>query len=128
MSSKQSEALTSALAGQADIASVARTITDPIKQAIDAGASEEGLEEEISTSWNVIIGIAAKTQHESQGPLVETIKAIQKQSINNGEKPDTVTLWGSQVKLWGDMPLFGASIREAWNRGAIVLTVSRNSC
>lgn len=120
MSSKKSEALISALAGQADFAAAARTLTDPIRQAINAGGSEEALEEKLSSSWNIIIDVAARTQHEAQGPLVETMKAVQKQGVSNGERSDTVTIWGSQVKLWEDMPLFGTSVREAWNRGRCI--------
>lgn len=117
MSSKQSEALTSALTAKSDYTNTARTFTEPITQAIDSGASEEVLEEKLSSSWRVLIDVAAKTEHQAQEPLIEIAKAIQTQGGSGDEKLKSVTIWGSPVKIWDDMPLLGASMRSAWNRG-----------
>ncbi|KAL5326835.1 hypothetical protein ACEPPN_004524 [Leptodophora sp. 'Broadleaf-Isolate-01'] len=116
MSSKQSEALTSALTAKSDYTNTARTFTEPITQAIDSGASEEVLEEKLSSSWRVLIDVAAKTEHQAQEPLIEIAKAIQTQGGSGDEKLKSVTIWGSPVKIWDDMPLLGASMRSAWNR------------
>ncbi|KAG4436188.1 hypothetical protein IFR05_008348, partial [Cadophora sp. M221] len=116
MSSTQSEALASALTAKSDYTNTARTFTEPITQAINSGASEEVLEEKLSASWRILIDFAAKTEHQAQEPLVDIIKAIQTQGSSSDEKSKNVTIWGSQVKLWEDMPLLGASMRSAWNR------------
>ncbi|KAH8669728.1 hypothetical protein BGZ60DRAFT_528200 [Tricladium varicosporioides] len=116
MASKRIEALKSALAVQADFVAAAHSFTEPTKQTIDDGGSEETLGEDLSSSWNAVIEVAANTQHEAQGPLVEILKAIQKQQIGIGGKRNEISVWGYQVKLWEDMPLFGATMRDAWNR------------
>lgn len=117
MASKQTEALKSALAAQAGFATAAHAFTEPTKQTIEGGGSEESLGEDLSSSWNAVIEVAANTEHEAQEPLVETMKAIQKQQIGSGDKTNQISVWGDQVKLWEDMPLFGATMRDAWNRG-----------
>ncbi|KAH7360622.1 hypothetical protein BKA65DRAFT_473766 [Rhexocercosporidium sp. MPI-PUGE-AT-0058] len=116
MSQKQSSALASAFTSKSDYTNTARTFTEPVTQAVISGASEEELEEKLSVSWGVLIDLAAKTEHEAQEPLVETVKAIQTLGSSSGKESKTVTIWDSQVKLWGDMPLLGASMRSAWNR------------
>ncbi|KAH6672164.1 hypothetical protein B0J14DRAFT_68293 [Halenospora varia] len=116
MASKQTEALKSALAAQASFATAAHAFTEPTKQTIEGGGSEESLGEDLSSSWNAVIEVAANTEHEAQEPLVETMKAIQKQRIGSGDKTNQISVWGDQVKLWEDMPLFGATMRDAWNR------------
>lgn len=118
MSFPQLSALKSALtADKPDYTSTALTFTEPITQAISSGASEEILEEKLSSTWRIFIDLAAKTDHQSQEPLIEILKAVQKQS----EKKETVTIWGDQVKMWHDMPLLGAGMRRAWNRGMYFL-------
>lgn len=117
MSSTQSSALASALSSNSDTTFTTRTFSEPITTAINSDASSEVLEEKLSSSWRVLIDTAAKTDHQSQKPLAEIAKAIQQQRVGDDEKSKTVTIWGSQVKLWEDMPLLGASMRSAWNRG-----------
>ncbi|KAK0129763.1 hypothetical protein ONS96_000318 [Cadophora gregata f. sp. sojae] len=116
MASTQSSSLTSALSSNSNPTSTAVTFTDPITHAILSGASSEILEEKLSTSWRTIIEVASKTEHQSQEPLIEVLKAVQQQQFSNEERSKTITIWGSQVKLWEDMPLLGASLRSAWNR------------
>lgn len=123
MSSSQSPALSSLLsAPNPDYTKTALKFTTPITTAISSNASEEVLEEKLSTSWRTLIDFAAKTSHKSQEPLIEVVKAIQKQRTGKGD--DKVTIWGEQVKIWEDMPLFGAKMREAWNRGMCISTRS----
>ncbi|CZS93573.1 uncharacterized protein RCO7_09519 [Rhynchosporium graminicola] len=114
MTTKQIEALRASLSSNADVTTTALKFTESIAQAIESGASEEALEEKLSTSWNILISLAAQTDHGSQDPIVEFVKAVQKQKAGSSDR--TVTIWGSEVRLWEDMPLLGAGMRSAWNR------------
>lgn len=117
MASTQSSVLASALSSNSDITATARTFSEPTTTAINSDASSEVLEEKLSSSWRVLIDTAAKTDHQSQEPLADIVKAIQQQHVSDDEKSKIITIWSSQVKVWEDMPLLGASMRSAWNRG-----------
>ncbi|KAH7418302.1 hypothetical protein BKA64DRAFT_700832 [Cadophora sp. MPI-SDFR-AT-0126] len=116
MASAQSTGLASAISSNSDVATAALTFTEPITDALSSGASSETLEERLSSSWRTLVDVASKTDHKSQEPLVEIVKAVQEQRISDDEKSKTATIWRSQVKVFEDMPLFGASMRSAWNR------------
>ncbi|KAG4426225.1 hypothetical protein IFR04_000691 [Cadophora malorum] len=116
MASTQSSALASALFSNSDTTATARTFSEPITTAINSGASSEVLEEKLSSSWHVLIDTAAQTDHRSQESLTDIVKAIQQQRASDDEKSKSVTIWGSEAKVWEDMPLLGASMRSAWNR------------
>jgi hypothetical protein len=113
MLSKEFKTLMSSLQSKSQPSTVARAFTEPTRQAFAEGADVEG---KLSESWNALIGVAADIHHESQEALVEVVRAIQQEAPST-EGNNTITIWGDEVMLWKDMPLFGPSLREAWNRG-----------
>ena len=117
MPSPEQESLTASLASKTEPRSAASNFTEPARKTFAAGASESAIESSLSRGWNSIIDVAADTQHESQGPLVDIVQAVQQQNLAEQEDASECTIWGEKLKVWKDMPLFGPSMREAWNRG-----------
>jgi len=119
MPSPEQESLTASLASKRDSRSAASNFTEPTKEAFAAGASESAIEETLSRAWYSLIDIAADTCHQSQGPLVDIVLAVQLENLAEQEGASECTVWGNKVKVWKDLPLFGPSMREAWNRGML---------
>jgi hypothetical protein len=114
MPSPEHESLTASLAAKNDPSTAARDFTKPTKENLAAGASESDIETCLSRAWKSVIDVAADTQHESQEPLLDIVRAVQQ---TDDADANTCTIWGEEVKLWRDMPLLGPTLREAWNRG-----------
>jgi len=117
MPSPEQESLTASLASKTEPRSAASNFTGPARKTFAVGASESAIESCLSRGWNSIIDVAADTKHESQGPLIDIVQAVQQQNLEEQEDASECTIWGEKLKVWKDMPLFGPSLREAWNRG-----------
>lgn len=117
MPTPELDSLQAALASKADTQTAAHNFTDPARKMFAVGAAESAIESCLTRGWNSIIDLAADTHHESQGSLVDTILAVQKQNIAEQEDASECTIWGEKKKVWKDMPLFGPTMREAWNKG-----------
>ncbi|KFY23019.1 hypothetical protein V493_06157 [Pseudogymnoascus sp. VKM F-4281 (FW-2241)] len=96
MISQKRRSLTSSIASQSDLSLAARALLAPTEEKLSTGNFEGGLWH----VWGSIVDVAADTEHQSQEPLVAM-----------------VTVWDEKVKLWSDLPVFGPTIREAWNLG-----------
>jgi len=114
--SPEQESLTASLASKRESRSAASNFTEPTKEAFAAGASESAIEETLSRAWYSLIDVAADTCYQSQGPLVDIVLAVQLENLAEQEGASECTVWGNKVKVWKDLPLFGPSMREAWNR------------
>ncbi|KMQ45745.1 hypothetical protein HL42_3586 [Trichophyton rubrum] len=82
----------------------------PDKRQSDGGKPKEDHESFLLEIWESIIEIAKQipSDHASQDRLVELIKALT-------ELPATeIEIWGSNVRMWADLPLLGPAMREAW--------------
>ncbi|KAF9888622.1 hypothetical protein FE257_008554 [Aspergillus nanangensis] len=73
-------------------------------------SAEPDIEEFLWEVWKVFITIAKQipSDHESQERLVGVIAALTELC------PTTIQIWGSDIRLWKDLPLLGPSMREAW--------------
>lgn len=114
MSSSAYEALKSSLLSKSDPSSTAREFTEPVMLAYSKGEDIEG---QLEIAWKSLIDLSSDIPHESQGSLVEVVKAVQRKSISTDDNDKPCKIWGEEVKLWEDLPLFGPCLREAWNRG-----------
>lgn len=112
MTSQERHTLTASIASKTDPSSAARALIAPAEQKLSTPESD--VEGGLRPVWGSIIDVAADTEHQSQEPLVAVVRAVQQQ---NFAKDGAVTVWGEKVKVWSDLPLFGASVRDAWNRG-----------
>lgn len=118
MTSQERHSLTASIAEKTDPSSAARALIAPAEDKFSTGSPESDIEGGLRPVWGSIIDVAADTDHQSQEPLVAVLRAVQQQNFANGASE--VTVWGEKVKMWSDLPLFGASVRDAWNRGMIV--------
>ncbi|RHZ63634.1 DUF3632 domain-containing protein [Aspergillus thermomutatus] len=87
-------------------------------QALDALTPKASAQEEDSdlesflwSIWGTVIDIAKQVPHDhpSQDRLVDLIHALTELP------PTTVSIWGSETRLWKDLPILGPSLREDWN-------------
>ncbi|GIK00107.1 hypothetical protein Aspvir_004123 [Aspergillus viridinutans] len=69
------------------------------------------LEDFLWSTWGTIIKIAKQIDdnHPSQDRLVDVIHALTELP------PTTVSIWGSENRLWKDLPILGPSLRESWD-------------
>ncbi|TVY58089.1 hypothetical protein LSUE1_G009216 [Lachnellula suecica] len=117
MRSPEHLSLTTSIASKKDASTAARNFTEPTRHNFAAGATHADIETCLTRAWNTVIDVAASTPHESQGPLVDIVRAVQEQSLTHGGENEC-TIWGEKMKVWNDMPLFGPTMRGAWNRAA----------
>lgn len=97
-----------------EIAAVVRAFTGPTANTFHAGCEESDLESCLWRAWGALITAAAETPHEKQDGLIEVIKLVRKNDLVGGDLR-TARVWG--FRLWKGLPVFGAAMREAWNRG-----------
>lgn len=114
MTSPEHHSLAASISSNAEPSTAARALTAPAEEIFSGAASEANIEGGLRRVWEAILDIAADTEHKSQQPLIAIVQAVQQQNF-----PSDVTIWGEKVRVWGDLPLFGACVRDAWNRGAI---------
>ena len=118
MTSQERQSLAASISGKTDPSSAARALIALAEKKFSTGSPESDIEGGLRPVWGSIIDVAADTEHQSQEPLVAVVRAVQQQSFSK-DGASEVTVWGEKVKIWSDLPLFGASVREAWNRGMI---------
>lgn len=116
MASQEHHSLTASVASKTDPSSAARALTAPAEDIISTGSPESDIEGGLRPVWESIINVAADTEYQSQEHLVSIVRAVQQQKLTN-DGASEVEVWGEKVKVWSDLPLFGASVRDAWNRG-----------
>ncbi|KFY04839.1 hypothetical protein O988_00488 [Pseudogymnoascus sp. VKM F-3808] len=109
----QRHALTAAISSKTDPSSAARALIAPAEEKFSTGSPESDIEGGLRPVWGSIIDVAADTEHQSQDPLVDVVRAVQQQKFDGASE---VTIWDEKVKVWSDLPLFGASVRDAFNR------------
>jgi len=114
-SSQERESLNAALDSKADPVHAAKAFTQTVSQAIAGELKETTLEDSLDAAWNSIIDVAAQLPHGSQQPLVEILCAVQKENLSD-KYPTNSVIWGEKVKVFEGLPLFGPTVRSAWNR------------
>ncbi|KFY21738.1 hypothetical protein V493_07159 [Pseudogymnoascus sp. VKM F-4281 (FW-2241)] len=115
MTSQERHSLTASIASKTDPSAAARALIAPAEQKFSTGSPESDIEGGLRPVWGSIVDVAADTEHQSQGPLVAVVRAVQQQDFAK-DGASEVTVWGEKVKVWSDLPLFGATVRDAWNR------------
>ncbi|ELR09685.1 hypothetical protein VC83_06234 [Pseudogymnoascus destructans] len=115
MSSQELHTLNTSIASKTDPSSAARALTAPAEDKFTTGSPESDIEGGLRPVWESILNVAADTEHQSQEHLVAIVRAVQQQNLSK-DGASEVTVWGEQVRVWSDLPLFGASVRDAWNR------------
>lgn len=104
-----------ALQSKAEPAVAATAFTKQIRQALAGDLQDSSLEDSLHLAWNSLIDVAANLSHESQGPLIDILRAVQKEDLS-AKYPAESIIWGEKVKVFENLPLFGPSVRTAWNR------------
>ena len=93
-------------------------ITAFISMPSEAEATE-AVESSLGLLWTTFLHVVKQVPHKHlwQGRLISLLVAIKRLPPNNLDSADTdiERVWGSQN--WAQLPLFGAEMREAWNRG-----------
>jgi len=119
--SKDYETLKAFIASKTEVSVVASAFIEPTRQAVSPNASEEDIEISLGSAWKNLLDVAADVPHDDQEPLVELLRHVQKQDLSAESTLDArkFQIWGEQVKIFTDLPLFGAAVRDAWNRGKI---------
>ncbi|KAH8593783.1 hypothetical protein B0O99DRAFT_595895 [Bisporella sp. PMI_857] len=115
--SEEYKALKEALASKTEPSAAAHSLTKPTKQAFAQGGKDADLEEPLSQAWRSIIEVAAETPYQSQDALIKILKAVQQESLSEGDgSANKVEIWGEKVEVFKDLPLFGIAVRDAWNK------------
>lgn len=119
MSGSEQQQFTSALESNlssgdsVSIPSAVSAFTRPIATAWTNGSSESDIENKLWEAWGAAIKFAASTSDIQQDGLVQTIRETLKIGAirnNNGQVCKV-----QDGVVWSDLPVFGASMREAWN-------------
>lgn len=114
MASREYQALESALS----LASPPATAAVAFTRSSTMSFKERKLEEsQLEAVWETLIDFAARTPHEHQAPLAETVSEIQKLNLSAEENGRKYDIWGEKLDIWTDMPLLGPALRDAWNKG-----------
>jgi hypothetical protein len=113
MPSQEHESLKKALESRTSPSIAAQAFMERTKSEFLTGAE---IETHLNRAWTALIETAASTPHVSQEPLVAVIQAVQQENLSGGRDGKECVIWDNDMKLWGDMPLFGPSMREAWNK------------
>lgn len=89
---------------------------DPVSSVVRSGAAtdESSLEQPVQDLWSAVIDRARTTPSHSsdQDRLVTFLNHLKSSKLPDNSN---IQLWGAS--LWADLPMFGASMREAWNSG-----------
>jgi hypothetical protein len=95
--------------------SITNQLTRAVNEAAAANASSDDIEGLLWRLWNAIIATASRTPPQEQGQLSYLLQDIAAQrQLENGEGEE-VEVWGK--KVWSDLPIFGAAVREVFNSG-----------
>jgi len=90
--------------------------TGPVSSLVRSGAAtdESTLEQPVQDLWSAIIARArtAPSSSSHQDRLVTFLTHLKSSKVPGNSNTQ---LWGAS--LWADLPMFGASMREAWNSG-----------
>lgn len=74
-------------------------------------SSDEKAEEFVYTLWNLYISIVRQIPvDDPRLPLLADVVVALK-----GKSSGTAKIWREDTKVWEDLPLLGASVRDAWN-------------
>ena len=102
------------LTARSDTAAAVRSLTRSTNNVFQAGASESEVEACLWRAWSAVVLAAAETPHAQQDTLVTLLAAVQRKELVGGD----LTVCKVQGRpLWKAMPLFGAVMRGAWDRG-----------
>ena len=116
--SEEYSILQTALSSHESPTETAISFTQRTREAFITGhSSQPQLEDHFWRSWKSIIDLTIDTPHEHQSALIDIVRAIQSQNIADDEEGSEIEIWGEKVRVWRDMPMFGAQAREVWNRG-----------
>lgn len=83
-------------------------------------SSDEKAEEFVYTLWNLYISVVRQIPvDDPRLPLLADVVVALK-----GKASGTAKIWREDTKVWGDLPLLGASVRDAWNCKITTATTS----
>ncbi|KAK4502173.1 hypothetical protein PRZ48_005598 [Zasmidium cellare] len=115
--SPQFAALSDYVSGKSDLNGALDAFAQPAEKEWTPSTSPEEVEEQLTLSWRSIISQAAQTSFKdaAQQKLADFVVALQQRpTVQKGDQ--TCQVQGSTV--WKDLPTFGWSIRDAWNKAA----------
>ncbi|ESK91600.1 hypothetical protein Moror_2518 [Moniliophthora roreri MCA 2997] len=108
------------LHGSLDMDSAMTLLTAPTLDAFSHSEQSESVEDSLWMLWaafNRVAGESPASDEAAQGKLVECLAAIKRlppvMVINEGGEKEQYRNWGGRV--WDDLPIFGANMREDWN-------------
>lgn len=82
-----------------------------IDEMFPKGQSAKVMEDFTWTLWTLFLSIAQKVpaEDERQQLLVDMVATLK------AKDHGTITMWDQQCALWGDLPMLGPCMRDAWN-------------
>lgn len=119
MSSNDGQQFTAALqsnlssADPASIPSAVTAFTKPIATSWQSGASSSDIEGQLWEAWGAAIKFAASTADDQQDGITQVFKEARQLGAIKNQDEQACKVQGGIV--WTDLPVFGASLREAWN-------------
>jgi hypothetical protein len=98
--------------------SVARFVA-PVRSAfVHEQIAQSAIEAMLWTAWQPVIAAAGASSGTAQDRLVDLLTGIKNQGVlTRDQGRQECVVWGG-LKVFADLPLFGAQMREAWDIGA----------
>ena len=101
------------------LSDIVQKFTRPVNEAVKAGGGD-GLENHLWSVWDLLIGAVTQTPHTGQERLVKLVQEIQQLPGPKQENGKSCIIWGEPLE-WKSLPLFGPSMRNAWNDSACLI-------
>lgn len=89
----------------------AETTAGELDTRYPAGKGPDKAEDFLWTLWTLFLNVARKVPATDarQQLLVSVVRKLK------AKDRETVQLWGNDTNVWGDLPMLGPCMREAWN-------------
>ena len=92
--------------------SKASDVAGKIDELFSSGYSGDKAEDFLYTLWNFYIEAAKEVPAENSAAMGLLADVVAKLKRIDRE---TVEIWGKNSKVWGDLPMLGPCMRDAWN-------------
>jgi hypothetical protein len=97
---------------------VARFVAPMRSAFVDEQVAQSAIEAMLWTAWQPVIVAAGASSGTVQDRLVDLLTGIRSQGVlTRDQGRQECVVWGT-LKVFADLPLFGAQMREAWDLGA----------
>jgi hypothetical protein len=101
------------------LSDIVQEFTRPVNEAVKDGGGN-GIENHLWSAWDLLIAAATQTPHTGQERLIKLVQEIQQLPGPKQENGEGCLIWGEPLE-WKSLPLFGPSMRKAWNDCACLI-------